>query len=271
MKTFLTNDDGINSPFLKPFLGCLASSDLFSKLRFVIPDGERSWISQAASRFGSVQTTEGKLEGVEGFVCSGTPADCSYLGIDNLFDFKMDLVLSGINVGVNAGLPFYLSSGTVGAARAGALRGLPSVAISAQLPREIFMIWHKGDPAEFKNFEAEVQTLCSNALGVVESLCSQQLVGEADFFSINIPWKPASDMKVLFTEMEAGKLGQVFLKNDDGTFRHDFQGVYDEQRLENGDCSTVEAGHISVTPYLYRSGMSHSTKSISPGNILNLL
>ncbi len=268
MKTFLTNDDGINSPLLKPFLETLKSASLFSELRFVIPDGERSWVSQAASRFGSIEVKKHSLSGVDGFLCSGTPADCSYLGIDNLFEFKPELIISGINIGVNAGLPYYLSSGTVGAARAGALRGIPSIAVSAHLPSEIFMIWHKGDPNDFKKLSSKVERLSENTFQTIEALIKQGLVSEADFYSINIPWDEADKLELRFTEMEAGKLGKVFLPNEDGTFRHDFQGTYDEQILKFGDMSTVKSGHISITPYTYRNGMSHQTNSIKPGDLL---
>ena len=44
-------------------------------------------------------------------------------------DFKPDLVISGINAGQNMG-PVVAASGTVGAARAAATRGIPAVATS---------------------------------------------------------------------------------------------------------------------------------------------
>src|SRR5262245_47812390 len=69
---------------------------------------------------------------VDGFhAIDGTPADCIYVGLykNELLPRRPDLVVSGINHGYNlASDTFY--SGTVAAAREGALRGVPSIAFS---------------------------------------------------------------------------------------------------------------------------------------------
>jgi len=59
----------------------------------------------------------------------GTPADCVIVALHKLLPEKPDLILSGINHGANLGENVYYS-GTVGAAREGALHHIPSVAIS---------------------------------------------------------------------------------------------------------------------------------------------
>ena len=70
--------------------------------------------------------------------------------------------------------------------------------------------------------------------------------------------------------MESGRLGQVFLKNPDNSFRHDFQGTNSEEVLEFGDKSTVSRGEISITPYTYGNGLSHVTGNTSPGDLIKL-
>jgi len=59
----------------------------------------------------------------------GTPADCVIVALHKLLPEKPDMVISGINHGANLGENIYYS-GTVGAAREGALHHIPSVAIS---------------------------------------------------------------------------------------------------------------------------------------------
>ena len=87
------------------------------------------------------------VEPLDGFACetyafSGTPADCANFGIYHVFDGgKPDLVISGINMGSNAGLSFTLSSGTVGAALEANIAGLPGVALSQVLPGQVFRQW----------------------------------------------------------------------------------------------------------------------------------
>jgi 5'-nucleotidase len=63
----------------------------------------------------------------------GTPADCVYVALyaeGRILPRKPDLVLSGVNHGVNLGDDVFYS-GTVAAAREGALKGVPSMAVSA--------------------------------------------------------------------------------------------------------------------------------------------
>lgn len=59
----------------------------------------------------------------------GTPADCVKIALNALLDFKPDVVLSGINDGMNAGLDVAYS-GTIGAATEAAMHGVRAIAFS---------------------------------------------------------------------------------------------------------------------------------------------
>ncbi len=62
----------------------------------------------------------------------GTPVDCVYVALfrEDLLPRRPDMVVSGINHGPNLGADVHYS-GTVAAAREGALRGIPAIAFSA--------------------------------------------------------------------------------------------------------------------------------------------
>jgi 5'-nucleotidase len=62
---------------------------------------------------------------------SGTPVDCVYLGVLELLPRRPDLIVAGINHGVNLGSDIFYS-GTVAAAIEGAIRGVPAVAFSRE-------------------------------------------------------------------------------------------------------------------------------------------
>ena len=47
MRLLLSNDDGLDSPFLPAFARALAK---VADLKIVVPSGERSWIGRAYSR-----------------------------------------------------------------------------------------------------------------------------------------------------------------------------------------------------------------------------
>ena len=66
------------------------------------------------------------------FLEDGTPTDCIFLSLHNLFEQKPDLVISGINIGSNMGEDMTYS-GTVAGAMEGVLHGVPSISISQVL------------------------------------------------------------------------------------------------------------------------------------------
>jgi len=124
MNILLVNDDGITSPGLKALEdGVRAHGD---RVVTVAPANNQS------GRGGAVTLTDVLAVdeiGNDRWSVRGTPADCvrvalSYLG------YQPNLILSGINLGTNLGEEIY-ASGTIGAARLGVLRGIPSAALSA--------------------------------------------------------------------------------------------------------------------------------------------
>ena len=74
----LTNDDGGDSPALIPLARAIAE---LSPVRVVVPDGERSWIGKAISRWQDVETRSDERDGIEMIRVSGAPADCVNLGV----------------------------------------------------------------------------------------------------------------------------------------------------------------------------------------------
>ena len=66
-----------------------------------------------------------------GYSLDGTPTDCVKLGLAELCPWKPDLVLSGINGGLNSGINTCYS-GTVGGALAAATFGVPAIAVSLE-------------------------------------------------------------------------------------------------------------------------------------------
>ena len=134
----IVNDDGVTSPMLPAMveqLGALGTVSLAVPLR------EQSWKSKAMTRYDPV-TYEPRPEfGVEAYAIDGTPSDCVNIAVHHLLAERPDWVISGINIGVNAGEAYVINSGTVGAAFEGGLLGLPAVAFSQYVPPEIFREW----------------------------------------------------------------------------------------------------------------------------------
>jgi 5'-nucleotidase len=92
----------------------------------VAPDVERSSASHSISST-PLSYKRTPLAAADAWRVNGTPADCVTLGIDRWE--KVDVVLSGINLGSNLGNAIW-HSGTLAAAKQAALLGLRGIALS---------------------------------------------------------------------------------------------------------------------------------------------
>src|SRR3954452_24902009 len=127
MRILITNDDGVYSPGIAA-LAQVASR--FGEVRIVAPDVEMSSASASitSARPLSYKRTQLPTSGLEAYRVNGTPGDCVMLGT-TLWE-KVDVVLSGINIGLNLGNAIW-HSGTLAAAKQAALLGLRGIAFSA--------------------------------------------------------------------------------------------------------------------------------------------
>ncbi|KAF7850191.1 hypothetical protein BT93_L5770 [Corymbia citriodora subsp. variegata] len=125
----VTNDDGIDAPGLRALVRALVSADRY-RVRVCAPDSEKSAVSHSITWRHPIAVKQVDVSGAEAFAVSGTPADCTSLGISNaIFSSVPDLVLSGINKGSNCGY-HTVYSGTVAGAREAFFNGVPSVSMS---------------------------------------------------------------------------------------------------------------------------------------------
>ena len=131
MRILVSNDDGIFSP------GLIALAEVASQFGEAIifaPDVEQSAVGHAITIKRPLQYHRVKtMKGFEAYRVNGTPADCIAMGVFHLG--RVDLVLSGINLGSNLGSDIW-HSGTVAAAKQGVIFNVPSIAFSQVLTEE---------------------------------------------------------------------------------------------------------------------------------------
>jgi 5'-nucleotidase len=123
----LSNDDGHASPGIRAMHEALAA---VADVIVVAPEGEQSASSHSLSLMRPLRLRQ--LE-PRVFALDGTPADCVYVALHGgpgVLPRRPDLVVAGINNGMNLGQDAFYS-GTIAAAREGALRGIPAIATSA--------------------------------------------------------------------------------------------------------------------------------------------
>jgi 5'-nucleotidase len=139
-RILVSNDDGIHAPGLK-ILERVARS-LSKDVWVIAPEAEQSGASHGLSLRRPIPIHK---VGPKRFAVGGTPSDCVLIAVKHIImDRPPDLVLSGVNRGANLGEDV-IYSGTVAAAREGALIGIPSIAFSQV---------RKGDVLHWKTAEA---------------------------------------------------------------------------------------------------------------------
>lgn len=168
MNILLTNDDGVEAPGLHAAYRALRE---LGNVHVVAPRSERSACSHMITLRRPVRVerlTHDRYSDVH--AVDGTPADCVRVAYAELFGGRIDLVVSGINAGANAGVDVFYS-GTVAGAREGAILRIPSVAISQAMRAGLDVDWSAASAV---------------AASLIPTLAREALPGPG-FWSINLP------------------------------------------------------------------------------------
>jgi 5'/3'-nucleotidase len=166
MRILLTNDDGIYAPGLAAMERALRR---LGDVTVVAPAVEQSGVGHSITFLSPLMAKE-VYEGDRrrGWAVEGSPADCVKLAVAE-FCQKPDLLVSGINGGLNLGINV-LYSGTVAGATEGAVFGLRSVAVSLEYD-------------EHARFDEAAEM----ALGLIEQILARPDTGDHCLYNINIP------------------------------------------------------------------------------------
>ncbi len=127
MKVLLTNDDGYFAEGIKNIYNVLSEDQ---DVTVIAPGTEQSGVGHGFTYnktllFEEVEFTNDK----KAQVVFGTPADCIKLGLGYFKNLKPDIIVSGINKGINSGIASFYS-GTIAGAREAAFWRIPSIAFS---------------------------------------------------------------------------------------------------------------------------------------------
>ena len=129
-RILISNDDGFEATGIS-ILREIASH-LSDDIWVIAPSENRSGASRSITlrRDVAIEEMATKI-----YKCSGTPSDCIIFGMTQILDFPPDLVLTGINHGMNVADDI-LYSGTVAGAMEAALLGVPAIALSQRYGRD---------------------------------------------------------------------------------------------------------------------------------------
>ena len=225
MRILITNDDGIGAPGIR----LLAEwAKTVGEVTVVAPKVEQSGMSHAIQFVEPIEIKRVELmEGVEAWQMDSTPADCVRFGIVGL-EREYDLVLSGINRGVNVGVDL-VYSGTVAAIFEAARLGHRGIAFST-FP----------DSQEFaSNYFSDVYKFITD-----RDLFEKNLI-----FNVNIP----DEVKGMHLTYQGSQYFSDIFKMID-TDMYQQVGSRIEDVCPNDikrDTVAIHNGYISITPLLH--------------------
>lgn len=234
MKILLTNDDGIMADGIY-----ILAKELEKEhdITIVAPETQKSAQSHAITLHCPLIIKEVKLNGLKSkaYSISGTPADCVRAGIEAIVDDKVDLVMSGINLGLNSGMDI-LYSGTVSAAVEANIYGIPSIAISAEYMKGI----------------ANYNISAKYALKVLEKTASKLLKTNI-VLNLNTPY----DLNDVNKELKLSSIGGPILDyyfiedTENGEKALTLKGRKKAELVEGTDRYFLAKGYATITPLKY--------------------
>jgi 5'-nucleotidase len=243
MNILVVNDDGYKAEGLAILVRALQP---FGNIYVSAPKTHQSGKSHAISFHSRIETffTDPIIGSKETLVVDGTPADATRLGL-KLFNVDFDLVVSGINNGVNVATDV-LYSGTVAAALEAKLLGVNAIAISAP--------------------NMDVTYLYDETIKLIDELIEAKAYDGDGILNINFP--KASFKKPLGVRItQQGLRLQVaeYIKSEKPDVYHIKGSIINYQENENADIVAYEEGYISITPLQFdRTNYSRMDKLLNP-------
>lgn len=235
MRILVTNDDGVDSIGIQVLAAALAETE--HDVVVVAPSKDQSGTSSSLGVFDprmGLEATKVELPeapGVEAWALGAPPAMCTLSAVLGGFGDKPDLVVSGINAGLNTGRSV-LHSGTVGATLTAQNLGLSGLAVSVQASET----W-RWDTAAALAVQALPMVIESPARSVL---------------NLNVPALDLSEVKGLrwsrlatFGEVRAGVVG---IDEQDGTRRLKMDLLMSDRDIEDDtDQGLVRQGWAAIT------------------------
>lgn len=222
MRILVSNDDGVYSPGIHA-LARVAQG--YGDVRVVAPDVEQSAMGHAITVRRPLHYHRTPIDGLEAYRVDGTPADAVALGTHH-WD-KVDLVLSGINLGLNIGHNIW-HSGTVGAAKQAAFLKIPAIAFSAPSTEE---------PVDYDVYEPYIRSVIDLALEIED----------LPLLNVNFPLEPRG---MRWTRQSVRHYEGYLIPGEDpmGRTHYWFAEEPREQVEEGTDRWALEQGFVSLSP-----------------------
>lgn len=244
----VTNDDGITAPGIRALIEVMNEvGDVF----VVAPDRPQSGMGHAITvdnvlHCNAITVDDGpQIE----YSCSGTPADCVKMAVNNILNRKPDLCVSGINHGSNSSINV-IYSGTMSAAVEAGIEGVPAIAFSL-----LDFNWH----ADFEASKKIIKEIVLEAL--------KKKMPEDTVLNVNIPNLPEKEIKgIKICRQANGKWQENFDKrtSPNGKEYYWLSGEFVcNDKGEDTDIWALDNGYVSVVPVQFDMTAHHMIQKLN--------
>ncbi|HPF96897.1 MAG: 5'/3'-nucleotidase SurE [Flavobacteriaceae bacterium] len=241
----VTNDDGVTAPGIKALIAAMKP---LGEVVVVAPDSPQSGMGHAITVNSTLYVE--KLDNEQNiYTCSGTPADCVKIAINEILKRKPDLCVSGINHGSNSSINV-IYSGTMSAAIEAGIEGIPAIGFSL-----LDYSWNA-------NFEAAAIYARKIASTVIENKLPEGVI-----LNVNIPNLQEKDIKGIKISRQAkANWVEEFDKrvNPMGREYYWLTGKFvDLDKGEDTDEWALKNNYVSVVPVQYDLTAHHYIQTLN--------
>ncbi len=250
----VTNDDGITAPGLRALIRFMSE---IGEVVVVAPDSPQSGMGHAItldSTLFSAKVNVGSEDGAKDeYSCSGTPADCVKLGLQELLERRPDICVSGINHGSNSSINV-IYSGTMSAAIEAGIEGIPAIG---------FSLCDYGWEADFEATKDFVQRIVTEAL--------KHGIPEGVVLNVNIPKLDGPQIQgIKICRQARANWKEKFDKRTNPMGKHYYWLTGEFELLDKGEDTDEWAlanGYISVVPTQFDLTAHHTIQQINTWNL----
>jgi len=250
----VTNDDGITAPGLRKLIELMKT---VGDVVVVAPDSPQSGKGHAITIDSTLYLKRVTIDPKEGapreYSCSGTPADCVKLGLQEILDKRPDLVVSGINHGSNASINV-IYSGTMSAAIEAGIEGIPAIG---------FSLCDYSWKANFDGFDDQIKQLVGETL--------KNGLPKGVVLNVNLPKTGGLPSKgIRICRQARAKWREQFDKRISpmGKEYYWLSGEFELQDKGNDtDESALKEGYIAVVPTHFDLTAQHAMQHLNNWNL----
>jgi len=247
----ITNDDGITAPGIRHLIEFAKE---IGEVIVVAPDSPQSGMGHAITINSTLYVEQIVVDknntNQKEYSCSGTPADCVKIALQEILHRKPDLCISGINHGSNASINV-IYSGTMSAAIEAGIEGIPAIGFSL-----CDFSWE----ANFASAKPFIQQIIKESLS--------KGIPSGVVLNVNIPKttenSPIKGIKV--SRQAKGNWKEKFDKRTSpmGKDYYWLTGVFDLQdKGEDTDQWALDHGYISLVPTQFDLTAHHAIQNIN--------